>query len=383
LIMLGLHYLREHLRFLGTAPERRRLVVYSEGGASWPHLGPVVESLLRRGDVPVAYVSSSYDDPGVALRHPSLVSFVIGDRKVRTLFFQSLQAKVVLMTMPDLQTFHIKRSARVGRYVYLHHSLVSSHMAYRNGAFDHFDTVLCAGPHHVAELRAIEALKGLPPKELVPHGYGRLDTLLAQRGPDQRLGGRPVVVVAPSWGPEGLLERHAEPLMQALATCDWEVIVRPHPQTLRLAPAAIACVASWCKRASNLRLERSVAGNESLQRAHVMVSDWSGAAFDFALGLERPVLFVDVPRKFNNPAWTTLGIEPIEVSARRHLGRVVAVDALATLPTVLAALHAGDAELVASIRAFRERWVFHAARSAEVAAQHLCESLRADPPATP
>lgn len=374
-----LRHLRAYLRFLAVPPAKRRVVVYSEGAASWPHLGPVVQALLAEG-VPLHFVSSSADDPGVALRHPGLLSWVIGDGHVRTMFFSSLEAELVLMTMPDLQTFHIKRSRRVARYVYLHHSLVSSHMVYRDGAFDHFDTVLCAGPHHVDELRAIEALKRLPPKQLVPHGYGRLDTLLAQRGSDQRPTDRPVVVVAPSWGPEGLIERHADALMQALAACDWEVIVRPHPQTLRLAPAAIASVASWCERAPNLRLERSVAGNESLQRAHVMVSDWSGAAFDFALGLERPVLFVDVPRKVNNPGWATLGIEPIEAFARGQLGRVLAVDALASLPEALAAMRAGDAQLVASIRNFRERWVFHAGRSAEVAARHLRESLRADPP---
>ena len=35
-----------------------------------------------------------------------------------------------------------------------------------------------------------------------------------------------------------------------------------------------------------------------------MVSDWSGVAMEFAFGLERPVLFIDVPRKTNNPEKT-------------------------------------------------------------------------------
>ncbi|MBL0727928.1 hypothetical protein [Piscinibacter sp. HJYY11] len=375
--MFGLQYLRDHLRFQGTAAERRQLVVYSEGGASWPHLGPVVEGLLARADLPFAYVSSMRDDPGVTLRHPSLTSYVIGDRKVRTLFFQSLQAEVVLMTMPDLQTFHIKRSPRVRRYVYLHHSLVSSHMAYRDGAFDHFDAVLCAGPHHVAELRAIEALKGVPAKELVPHGYGRLDTIRAAAGTDLRSPERPLVVVAPSWGPQGLLEQHADRLMEVLSILDWDVVVRPHPQTMALAPAAIDCVRRWCASHPHLSLEANVVGNESLRRAHVMVSDWSGAAFDFALGLDRPVLFVDVPRKVNNPGYAAVGIEPIEVFGRASLGEVLAAANLAELPRRLAALVEKREAYEEAIRRFRERWLFNVGTSADAAVRYLVASLEA------
>ena len=55
-----------------------------------------------------------------------------------------------------------------------------------------------------------------------------------------------------------------------------------------------------------------------------MVSDWSGAALEYAFGLERPVLFVDVPRKVNNPEYERLGIEPFEASVREQIGRVVA-----------------------------------------------------------
>ncbi len=361
---------RALLAFGALPAAQRRLVVYSEGPAYWPHLGPVVQALLARHERPFAYVSSSPADPGLAIRHPRLAGFEIGEGLARTVFFNGLEAGLVLMTMPDLGRFHLKRSPRVGGYAYLHHSLVSHHMVYREGAFDHYDTILCAGPHHAEEMRAIEALHGLAPKELVAHGYGRLDTLLAA-GAAAPAGPRPLVVVAPSWGPEGLLERHAGPLLAALAGSRWDVVVRPHPQTVRLAPAAMAVVRKACAQAPNLRLDDGVAGHESLQRATLMVSDWSGAAFDFALGFERPVLFVDVPRKVNNPHHARLAIEPIEVFGREALGAVLDPAALAELPARLDALAAGAARYRDAIRAFRERWVHHPGRSAEVAADWL------------
>lgn len=366
---------RALLRFGALPARQRQLVIYSEGASSWPHLGPVLHALLDRQDMPVTYVSSAPDDPGVALQHPLLSTHVIGEGLMRTVWFRGLRAGLLLMTMPDLENFHIRRSPHCGCYAYLHHSLVSCHMVYREGAFDHFDAMLCAGPHHVQEMKAIDALRGRPAKQLVAHGYGRLDTLLAGAVAAQPMH----VVIAPSWGPEGLLERHAEALLQALAGSGWQVTIRPHPQTRRLAPEAMATIRAWCARVPSLRLDDGVAGHAALQSAEVMVSDWSGAAFDFALGLERPVLFIDVPRKVNNPHHADVGIEPIEVFGRAQIGSIIDVDALPQLPRHLAALAAAAPRHRDAIREFRSRWVYHPGRSAQAAADWLVRHPAAGP----
>ncbi len=374
----GLANLAAYLRFLSVPPARRRIVIYSEGVGSWPHLGPILKALLQCFDGEMAYVSSSAEDPGIKLDHPHLHRYVIGEAAVRTIFFSGLQADLVLMTMPDLQTFHIKRSAKVRCYAYLHHSLVSSHMAYRAGAFDHFDAVLCGGPHHEAELRAREAKSGLAAKLLLRHGYGRLDSILASADEDLRSARHPVLLVAPSWGPNGLIEAHSEALLAGLESCTWQVVIRPHPQTFKLASYAVERVRMWCSKQPEQRiLEKGVAGHDSLRRADVMLSDWSGAAFDYALGLERPVLFVDVPRKINNPDYQSIGLEPIEVFGREQIGRVIATRDLANLKPQLDALLEDSADRVEEIRAFRERWVFNVGRSAEAGAEALLQLMQA------
>lgn len=368
-------HLRQYLRFLGTPTSERRLVVYSEGPAYWPHLGPVVMALLARPGVALAYVSSSAADPGVQIDHPACQAFVIGDGATRTMFFASLQADLLLLTMPDLDSFHLKRSKHTRHVAFLHHSLVSCHMAYQPGAFDAIDTMLCAGPHHAAEMRAIERQRGLAPKQLVNHGYGRLDALRVAAATAVADADPPLVLVAPSWGPQGLLEAHAGPLMAALARCPWNVVVRPHPQTFRLAPQAIEVVRRACREHAHLQLEEGVAGHASLARASVMVSDWSGAAFDFALGFERPVLFVDVPRKVNNPRYAEIDIEPIEVAARSEIGEVIAVEALGRLPERLEEMLAAMSGRTAQLRSLRSRWVWHPGHSAQVATDWLADQV--------
>ena len=93
---------------------------------------------------------------------------------------------VLVMTMPDLNSFFLKKSAHPVHYVYVFHAINSAQMIYLKHSFDAYDTILCCGPHHVRELRELENLNGLQPRKLIEHGYGRLDTLLATSAPAGR-----------------------------------------------------------------------------------------------------------------------------------------------------------------------------------------------------
>ena len=84
----------------------------------------------------------------------------------------------MVLTMLDLHNFHLKRSLHPVRYVYVFHSMGSTHMVDHANSYDHYDSLFCVGPHHVAEIRRREELHGLPPKHLFAHGYPRLERLV-------------------------------------------------------------------------------------------------------------------------------------------------------------------------------------------------------------
>ena len=126
----------------------RSIVVYAEDSGSWPHLGPIIESLIETHKRRVVYLASSATDPVLGGCRDGILPFFIGSGHVRTWLFRGLEAGVLVMTMPDLDNFHVKRSFYRVHYLYVHHSIVSTHMIYRKGAFDHFDTICCVGPHH-------------------------------------------------------------------------------------------------------------------------------------------------------------------------------------------------------------------------------------------
>lgn len=364
----------------------REVVVYAEDGGSWTHLGPVVERLIADHGVRVAYWTSSPTDPLLAAPLAGMRAFNIGEGTIRTLAFSWLDARMLVMTMPDLQTFHIKRSSSANvHYAYIFHSMVSTQMTYREHAFDAFDSVLCVGPHHVEELRAAEALRGLPAKELVEHGYGRLDQLLdeaASRGDRTQQADDPWhVLLAPTWGPTGLLEAHGQYAIDALRGQGYRVTVRPHPMTARRNPEIIAAIAARAEADPLLALDLDMNNRASLWSSHAMVSDWSGAALEYAFGLERPVIFIDLPRKVNNPAWSQIG-EPLEARLRDELGVLVPSDDGPALVAAVERLRHDPLAVQARLRALRAAHVFNVGASGAAGAAWLAQrvaALRANP----
>ncbi len=97
-----------------------------------------------------------------------------------TIFFQVNQSDLFVLTMMDLQNLHLKRSTYPVHYVYLFHSMGSTHMVDNENSFDHYESLFCTGPHQIEEIRKREELKGLPAKHLFDYGHPRLEEVIAQ-----------------------------------------------------------------------------------------------------------------------------------------------------------------------------------------------------------
>jgi len=168
------------------------------------------------------------------------------------------------------------------------------------------------GAHHVDELRKYEALNDLTEKQLIEGGYYRLERIYSKymehREADTSVKRRITVLIAPSWGNGNVLESFGERLVKMLLHKDLNVIVRPHPETVKRTPELLDQIESKYGENRALTIERSVATDQSLLKADIMICDCSGVALEYAFGTERPVLFLDVPIKIRNDKYRELGI---------------------------------------------------------------------------
>jgi len=359
--------------FWKTPKEKKEIVFYSEHKDYYPYFEGLINELLEKYCLSLCYVTSEANDPILQKTESRLKTFY--SNKLLPFFMGLINCKVFVMTLADLNQFHLMRSHNSVHYAYIFHALVSTHMVYRGGAFDHYDSILCCGPHHIKEIRKHEELNGLQPKRLVESGYYRLERIYEsyqkychrKPSPDNKK----TILVAPSHGTANVLESCGISLINILLEANYKVIVRPHPETIRHSLGIIALLTSKFDDNPDFILEMSVATDDSLLKADALICDYSGVALEYAFGTERPVLFLDVPKKVKNDKYEEIEIKPIELSIRPKIGTIIAPERLDEVPSVISSLIT-DRELYRKrLTSLRKQNVYNFGQSSEIGAEFI------------
>ncbi len=366
-------------RFRKIPPEALRIVFFHENHQYYSYLEGLVRSLTETHGETVYYITTASDDPILDNPPDGIQSFYF--KSLLSIVMGSIQCRIFVMTMTDLNHFYLKRSFHPVHYVYAFHSLVSTHMIYRYGSFDHYDSILCVGPHHNREIRKHEALYDVPEKQLVDAGYYRLEQIYEAFQTTEFADATPgnTVLIAPSWGKKNILESAGEQLVELLIHAGYRVIVRPHPETVKRTPEFIERIQRRFDNHEALTIELSVATNESLFKADVLISDYSGVSLEYALGTNRPVLFLEVPLKINNDRYKDLDMPLLELETRSQIGMVLSPDDLDNVPATIELLKAERSTYQERISQLRDEYVYHFGHSSEIGAEHIMKLLHSTP----
>ena len=366
---------KEVKRFKKLDQKDRSIVFYLEKESDFIFFKPVVEKLTQEYDTKICYVTSSKTDPMLSCNDKNILPFYIGDGVARSNFFINLKATIIVMTMPDLETFHIKRSKVYPvHYVYIFHSLNSTQRAYRSTAFDNFDTVFCTGNYQIIEIRERERKFNLKKKQLVKHGYGRLDSLINEvqnTNVKKNISDNKVVLVAPSWGANGLIETKGQEIVHILLNSGFDVILRPHPMTIKKSNKVIQKIEKEFKDNLNFKLETDIRNTESWFSCDCMISDLSGAAIEYAFAFEKPILYVVTPEKIVQE--NEIDLIPLEEKIRSEIGEIVSLSQLSLIPSKINQLLLSQNKFKEKIQKIREETVFNIGNSGEQGAKYLLE----------
>ena len=368
---------KEVKRFKKLDQKDRSIVFYLEMESDFIFFKPVVEKLTQEYDTKICYVTSSKTDPMLSCNDKNILPFYIGDGVARSNFFINLKATIIVMTMPDLETFHIKRSKVYPvHYVYIFHSLNSTQRAYTNTAFDNFDTIFCTGNYQIIEIQEREKKSNLAKKKLVKHGYGRLDILINEvqsTNVRNNASNNKVVLIAPTWGPNGLIETKGQEIVHILLDSGFNVILRPHPMTIKKSNNIIQKIEKEFKDNLNFKLETDIRNTESLFLCDCMISDWSGVAIEYAFVFEKPIFYIDTPQKINNPEHHQIGLVPLEEKIRLQIGEVLSLSQLSLMPSKINQLLQSQNKFKEKIQKIKEETVFNIGNSGEQGAKYLLE----------
>ncbi len=358
----------------------KHLVFYSESNGFYKYYKGIIEYILSHTNITIHYITSDFNDGIFELekQNEHIKAYFIDEKRLITLMMK-LEADVVAMTMPDLETYHIKRSyiRKDIEYVYIPHGMDSNNMAFRTKALNAFDTVFVCGPHQLEEMEKIAKLYGLSEQKFIKYGYCLLDRMIedyeSSPHPENAV---KTVLIAPSWQKDNIIDLCLDKVMESMRGKDYNVIVRPHPQHVRHAPEKFEHLKEQYKDDKNITIQTDFSSNDTVFNADILITDWSSISQDYAFTTKKPVIFIDTPPKIMNPDYKQIDTEPINFWIRNEVGRVVKLDELDKLDEIVRDMLSRRGEYHEKISALTERCVYNLGSGAEVGGKYIIEAVQ-------
>lgn len=361
----------------------KHVVVYSEKSGFYKYYKDLLENLISRSNLSIHYVTNDPDDVifEVAKTQPKIKPYYISLKKTPGLMML-VECDIFIMTTPDLDKYYLKRSYLKSdiEYIYIPHDMMSTHMSFREGAFDAFDTVFCTGPHVEAELRETERVYGTKKKTLVHFGYPLADELVVagERAALEKVDtGVREVLIAPSWQEDNILDSCIDGIISALVGEGNHITVRPHPEYVKRYGAAMNALVERYSGydEKQLTFELNFSKNKSIYTSDVLITDWSGVATEFCFATKRPAVFINTKMKCPNPNYTKIDLIPVEISLRNEIGVAVDKDKVSTLGDVLDTLDKNAATYKEAIIDREKTLIFNPGTAAKCGADYILKSL--------
>jgi hypothetical protein len=347
------------------------IIFYCQHPSHWQNISKTVEILNESDSLLSLLVVTDYNshDYSEAI-YPEGVS--VFDGLPRALSY--LYAKLIYSPQSGFRRSILNNKDCIT--VHAIHSLVGIEGVYQEDAFDDYDYIMCAGPHHVSDFRALSEKRSvLKGKFLVPAGYPKLDLALSWAGNRRLKESRitaPTIIYAPTYVypvNEGLasLRSHGAQIVQSLVDAGYNVIFRPHPVSMKGVDRNLVLeITKTYQNQKFFKLDTAKDYKKSFEQADLMVTDLSGTGFTFSLSFKKPTIFVCF-----QPA-AELGLKGIQFDDRNKIGGVART--LEEMIDLIIKLFAADS-IPQQIADYREKNFFNVGKSDIYIAEALLSIL--------
>ena len=268
------------------------IVIHNENKRYWNIFEPILDELEKRKQN-IVYLTSSEDDPVFKKDYKYITSEYIGEGNKAFSRLNLLNASVLFSTTPSLDVFQWKRSKNVDCYIHIMHAAKDITM-YRMFGTDHYDAFILSGDLQEKQVRQLEEMRGIKPRDCEICGVPYLDEMKKRVDnadpvpPHDR-----TVLLAPSWGESGILSRFGDKLIDSLISTGYKIIVRPHPQSFASEKDMLDRLMAKYNDTSKVEWNKDTDNFDVLMRSDVLISDYSGVMFEFAMVFDKPIIYTD------------------------------------------------------------------------------------------
>jgi hypothetical protein len=269
------------------------IVIYSEGGKYWSLFKPLLQELSNYENLKIGYYTYDNSDKALDFQANNLITKSFGSELKATIAMNNLEAKLVVMTTPQLNIMRLLRSPKVKHYSHLIHAPTDA-LLYRKFAFDYFDSVLCSGSHQIESIRVLEKSRGLAQKLLLETGLLYYDSMLEEKNSFSNINrDKKTILIAPTWGSISMFTKFGFAIFEPFLDGKYNIIFRPHPQLYISQKKLIDEIERRLAPYSDfVSIDRASSGAKSMHISDIMISDVSGIIFDYFFIYQKPILLV-------------------------------------------------------------------------------------------
>lgn len=309
---------------------KKDIIFFSEGKFQWKFFENLILDLLEKTDFEILFLTSEKNDQAFNIKDAKFKSVYIGKGFFRSIILGFLKTKFLFTSTPDLGSSKFRKSPFVDKYIYVPHSVGSTHLTYNEKAFDNFDVILCVGEPHEKEIKIREEKFKLKKKELIPFGYPWIKNLKKSLEKFDKFDKKDKknVLYAPSWGVNSSLEFLDINLIYLLIERDCKVYFKPHPMSYNFNKKIIAKIKKKFSRNKNFTFV-NLDDISLFFKTELLITDWSGISFEYFFAKENSkIIFLETPIRAVNKNYKELGLRTIEEQYRKELGIITKLDIL-------------------------------------------------------
>lgn len=357
----------------------KQLIFYSENKGFFKYYKDVIEYILDQSDIMIHYVTSDPEDTIFSYGHERLKPYYVNGRKLIYLMLK-MDADIVVMTTPDLEKYHIKRSVvrKDIEYIYLDHGIGSDNLTLRKNALDYFDTLFVANQIAIDENRAVEKYNQVPAKRLVKFGCCVIDDMIqgyetyccSHTGKAQK-----TILIAPSWQKDNIMDLCIDDILNGLQGTDYRVIVRPHPQYVRHCSEQLDLLVKQYENEKNIEIQKDFSSNSVVYEADILITDWSSIAFEYAFSTLHPVLFINTPMKIMNIDYDKIDVVPMDIVLRNVIGVSMEVTDVKQIAMTIKELLTASQYSKEKMLQVRSEYLFNVGISGKIGGTYLIKRL--------
>lgn len=299
-------------------------VIFAESKTYFNVFNPICRELDTFGKK-ILYITGSSDDPMLNNEYANVDVEVIENQNKLFAKLNLIKANILLSTTPGLNIYQWKKSKGVDYYVFIMHA-ANEIVTYKMFGIDYYDAILLSGEYQEKDVRDLEKIRNLPKKELEIVGIPYLDELKRRKDVMvenvKNKNSEIKVLLAPAWGDIGILSKYGSKMIDALIATGYNIIIRPHPQSFISEKKLIEGLINKYENCSKVKWNTDRDNFDVLNNADVMISDYSGVIFDYALVFNKPIIYTNPRLNYDKydawwlkrPLWTEsalprLGVE--------------------------------------------------------------------------